>query len=629
MRPVIVLTLVVCVAVAMAPWFSGGQEPVAMLVSGLALLLGLLLVWRQPEVRRLGWGPLAVSWVALVGFALLSMWWSANRYSTAGWTVQWAMAGLAFWLAYVIAGERGGREQLVRAYLVSAGAFGVAALFMFFATPYPRLTGTFYWPNPAAAYLMPAIIIGLDKLRRASGRRAYWWVGMAGGFLALFWLTDSRAGSLVLLVFAVIYLAIIKGNRGYWTKLLFVLGLGIGLSFGLNLLSSKVAHHRSNFVPGSRFAEVAGGEPTSLKDRIYYLESGMAMWWRHPVGGTGAGTYGDVHPLYQQRVVSAAKNAHNFFVQLAAELGAVGLLALAAVGLSLVGGCLRGLVENPEMLPAALGAAAIVVHSSLDIDASYPSLLMLVAVLSGLVYSQGLARRRAARFWVPATAAVLLVPLVSQYQSANWAEKGLAAQADGDYAVGAEDFAAAHRGPTYNPDYVNAEGIDWYTLAGLGDKSARQDVALALDRARQAQSLDPYDGQHYQLEGRALAERGEFASAQRALKQALRLDRFNHPGYALDLATFQLLGGDPQGAVKTAKAMLALYPRSVVNNRNLDQTIRPTLANLEALVGNVALQRGDMSGAAKAAKRALDWDKNSLRGKALEVQVKKKTASGG
>src|SRR5437763_1767216 len=93
MWSVIVITLAVCLAVAMAPWMSGGQEPLAMLLSAGALLLGALLVWRQPEARRLRVGPLMMSWLALMGLALLSLLWTANRFSTVLWVSEWVMAG--------------------------------------------------------------------------------------------------------------------------------------------------------------------------------------------------------------------------------------------------------------------------------------------------------------------------------------------------------------------------------------------------------------------------------------------------------------------------------------------------------------------------------------------------------
>src|SRR5471030_590166 len=99
LRSVVVKALIVCLAIAVAPWLSGGQEPIGMLISAFALLLGSLLVWRQPEARALKRGPLVVLYGLLIAFALLSLLWTANRYSSAVWIVEWVMAGLAFRLA--------------------------------------------------------------------------------------------------------------------------------------------------------------------------------------------------------------------------------------------------------------------------------------------------------------------------------------------------------------------------------------------------------------------------------------------------------------------------------------------------------------------------------------------------
>ena len=168
MRGVIVGTVVACLAVAMAPWFSGGQEPVAMLAGGFGLLLAALLLWRQPAARVLRWGPLAAAFVVFLGWALASLAWSANRYSTVLWVSEWALAGLAFWVANTVAAEPKGRNWLLGAYLWSAVGFCAVALVMFFTGTYGRLTGTFYWANPAAAYLIPAVVLGADKLRLAA-----------------------------------------------------------------------------------------------------------------------------------------------------------------------------------------------------------------------------------------------------------------------------------------------------------------------------------------------------------------------------------------------------------------------------------------------------------------------------
>ncbi len=176
LRTVIVGTLVACLAVAIAPWFSGGQEPLAVLISATALMLAALMAWLQPEVRRLRFGPLVVAFGGLIGLALLSLLWSVNRYSTAVWVSEWVMAGLAFKLAYTLAGEPDGREWILRTYLGSAGLFSLVALGMYLFSVYDRLTGTFYWANPAAAYLIPAVLLSLDRLRRAHGKEVYLWM---------------------------------------------------------------------------------------------------------------------------------------------------------------------------------------------------------------------------------------------------------------------------------------------------------------------------------------------------------------------------------------------------------------------------------------------------------------------
>ena len=81
-----------------------------MIISAGTLLLASLLLWRQPEARKLGRGPLLWSWWGLIGWAALSLVWTANRYSTILVLSEWIMAGLVFWVAYAVAGEARGRE---------------------------------------------------------------------------------------------------------------------------------------------------------------------------------------------------------------------------------------------------------------------------------------------------------------------------------------------------------------------------------------------------------------------------------------------------------------------------------------------------------------------------------------
>jgi tetratricopeptide (TPR) repeat protein len=138
---------------------------------------------------------------------------------------------------------------------------------------------------------------------------------------------------------------------------------------------------------------------------------------------------------------------------------------------------------------------------------------------------------------------------------------------------------------------------------------------------RRAQQADPFDGQHHQLEGRILLQEHDLAGATRAFEKALQLDPFDHPQYALDLASTQLLARQTDQALATAMAMLKLYPDQVLANRSADPTLRPALSALQAFVGNLYLQKGDMAQAKRAAQRAVAIYPESLPGRALQHQV--------
>ncbi len=625
MRPVILKTLVLCLALAMAPWFSGGQEPVSMLISGFALLLGALLVWRQPAARVLRRGPLVVSFALLIGLGLLSLLWTASRYSSSVWVVQWVLMGLAFRLSYAIAGDLRARKWIVNTYLVSAAVFCLVAIWMYLTSRYGRLTGTFYWANPAASYLLPALIISLDRLRQAKGRAIYGWMGALILFGASFLLTDSRATTLVLFIIVGLYLLLVKLSKRFWIHFVFICVAAFGLSVGLVELSTFTVQHSNKVAPGSRLGEAVKGESSSGSDRIYYLGSAFDMWFSHPVGGVGAGAYGDIHPEYQQRVVSASTSAHNEYVQILAELGLAGVVLLATVLLSLGLGSLRGLIKRPELVPVAIGVLGVLMHMGLDIDARYPALLCLVGGFLGLIYAQREDKWVKTRLTWPIVAAVILVPIISLYFSETWAGRARDAQADQDYPLATEDFAKAATGVLFNPDHLTGEGINRLQLAFTRVKLPGDGPELdeALKVARQAEKLDPHDAQHHQLEGRLLTQKGDLKGAEAAFRRALALDRLNHPDYALDLANVLVAESRPQEAVGVAQAMLRLYPATVVSNRSADETIAPTLANLEALVGNAALNEGDMAGAKTAADRALGLDPKNLRGRALKHQLEK------
>lgn len=621
LRPVIVYAVVACLTVAMAPWLTGGQRPVAMLISGLALLLAVLLLWRQPGVPRLGSWPLVGAYMGLLVWSAASWFWTANRYSTVVWVMVLGLAGLAFYLSYIVSAAEQGREWLVRAYVATAAAAAAYGFWLYLTDSYDRLTSSFYWPNPMAAYLVPAILIAADRVG-SRGRSRWLWLGLLLVLGTAFALTDSRATTLVLAIVVTVYLIIRRPEKRHWVLLLFsVAGMWL-LAAGITEVRERAIPNVEVTTPGLRFAEAASGESRSVSDRLYYLQSAADMWRSQPIFGVGAGAYGDVHPQYQRRVVSASTNAHNFYVQTGAELGAVGAVLLVVLLTVLAWGVVRSVLADRNMrLPLALGLLGILMHMGLDIDARYPAIVLLAAVLAGMVYRQK-AGPWESMSWSPiALAGVLMVPLVSLHLSAAWAERGRQSQDADEYELAAEQFATAHQWPFYNPDVIGAEGINHYSRALVDGRSRSAESALALDRARLAAAQDPADAQHRQLEARVLMLQGNFAEAERVLREALRLDSYNHPEYAYDLAAALNRLGQQETAMEVMRAMVDQYPDEVVANRSNDKQLRPALATLWSMIGEESLRLGQMREAEIASQRALKIDPKNHRALMLRSAV--------
>jgi tetratricopeptide (TPR) repeat protein len=610
LRPLIAWTLAGCLAVAMAPWLSGGQEPLAGLISVFALLMGTVLAWRQPAVRQLKPGPLAVSYLALVAWAALSLLWSANRYSSLVWLAGLVGAGLAFRLAYLVAGDDDGWQRIVWLYLVSALAVVAYGGYLYLTSGYDRFTSSFYWPNPAAAYLIPAIFWSFDRWRRGG----HWVNGkLAIIFGASFVLTASRAAAAVVLLLLAIYLLCIRPNRRLWITLLFSILGSILIAYGFVYVRQALQPKAVITTPGSRLSPASAGNLQSGSDRIHYLESTINIWVAHPILGTGAGTFADVHPQYQGRVVSASTNAHNAYLQILAELGLLGFLILGWLGFSLVVGTLRGVWQQPKLLALWLGMAGLWLHFGLDIDAQYPALLLLAASLAGALYYQR-PSQRSLGWWWPVAAVGVTAVVACTYLSSVWTVRGQAAQDANDYATAAADFQRAHSYGVYDPDVLTAEGINRYTLAKEGEAS-QAGPALALARA--AERADRDDAQHRQLEGRVLELKGDTKGAEAAYREALRLDPYNHPEYSYDLALLEWHEGRIGDALTTADAMLAQYPPAVVANRAADPAIAESLAELAVFEGTVHLQAGDLPAARASSKQALSLDAGDVRAQAL------------
>jgi len=318
--------------------------------------------------------------------------------------LDWASAGAVLVAAALIGASRRARRMLAFAI------FGSVLFQLFFGAQRwiarsntlwgielhdfgPRLRGTFVNPNHAALYfelgLALAFALAWWGIRRA------WRSGgveerlLRAGLPALAWLalfaglafTRSRAGLLAALVVAALQGAAIGNRKG--RRWLAVSGVAAGLA-GVALVG------QIGFQEGLGRLFGAGGDRLQSGGRIEVALTTLELFARHPVTGTGLGSFRATFPMVQSAGVPGDwRHAHSEPVELAATTGLVGL-AICAAGLVMLSGRLRRVLlegersEDRAAALAALGAlAAALLHGAFDFGLTLPANAVTLAAIAG------------------------------------------------------------------------------------------------------------------------------------------------------------------------------------------------------------------------------------------------------
>ncbi len=192
-----------------------------------------------------------------------------------------------------------------------------------------RVYGTFDQPNPYAGYINIPLSISLALM--LFGRN--WMTRILAGLTAIFlgvaeYLSQSRGGEIALaaaLLFIV--LAGMPSIRVFMRVLIaVVLGTFLALLAGWIPLIA--------FNPVIRFlgvAQISLTNPSiqdySTAERLAHWIAGLHMFMDHPVLGVGIGNYPDAYPKYFITIfTNSLGHAHNYYINIAAEIGSIGLI---------------------------------------------------------------------------------------------------------------------------------------------------------------------------------------------------------------------------------------------------------------------------------------------------------------
>ena len=127
----------------------------------------------------------------------------------------------------------------------------------------------------------------------------------------------------------------------------------------------------------------------------------MTGFLRHPINGTGAGTYATLWTRYG-RSTARILNAHSLYLEELAELGIVGGGVVIAVVVSILVALARRARGPGRSVWAALFAGALMwaVHAGVDWDWQMPAATAWVFAAGGLALAAPVERpKRTARLW--------------------------------------------------------------------------------------------------------------------------------------------------------------------------------------------------------------------------------------
>ena len=193
-----------------------------------------------------------------------------------------------------------------------------------------RVYGTFDQPNPFAGYLNMPLSIALALALLGSNKFIRLWAALGSAILAIaVYLTQSRGGEIAIAV-ALLFIVIV--GLPHLRKLIALLGLA-----GLIMIEMFFSGWIPTFVvtPLLKYLgiiQISLTNPSqqdySTAERLAHWIAGVRMFVDHPLTGVGTGNYPDAYPQYFVTIfVNSLGHAHNYYINIAAEIGSIGLTA--------------------------------------------------------------------------------------------------------------------------------------------------------------------------------------------------------------------------------------------------------------------------------------------------------------
>lgn len=362
---------------------------------------------------RITWPPLTLPLGIFLGLLCLSLLGATSLQHGVKEIVKWVEV-LALYI--LVANEMDERwSKLLILVLLSTGS--LAALqgiyqFLFQVGPeefvlfgrFMRAYGTFEQPNPYAGYLGLTLPLAVGLLLAAAipiGERVRgWWLVLAAGCgavmlvaLVMSWSRGAQIGFAVAVATMTLAVVARSGRAAVLGVVFTILVLYLLLVGGISIVPPSIVQRFSDFVPYVGVGDVRGVEVTdanfAVLERMAHWQAALAMWTEHPWLGVGIGNYEPVYgnfalPLWPLPL----GHAHNYYLNIAAETGVLGVGAYLVLWIAALLGAYQGTRRASGWYwGIALGVLGVLVHLSVHnfFDNLYVhSMYLQVAMLLGV-----------------------------------------------------------------------------------------------------------------------------------------------------------------------------------------------------------------------------------------------------
>jgi hypothetical protein len=193
-----------------------------------------------------------------------------------------------------------------------------------------RVYGTFDQPNPYAGYLNLPLSIALALMVLGSSWLTRILAGLTSAFIAgAVYLTQSRGGEIAL-ASALLFIVIVGlPHLRRFVALMALAGLAVVELFFSGWIPAYVITPVLKYLGIIQISFVTPSvQDYSTAERLAHWIAGARMFMDHPLTGVGIGNYPDAYSHYFVTIfVNSLGHAHNYYINIAAETGSIGLTA--------------------------------------------------------------------------------------------------------------------------------------------------------------------------------------------------------------------------------------------------------------------------------------------------------------